>query len=203
MSLCILNWFIVNTNAGNLIRKCYSETQCDYLLISGNKTVAGAQHLKQTSQSIFRAGKFELHKWHSNVPSLEQPTLYEETVEEWPITHQNENQSYAKDQLGVKQGETKPLGVPWDKWKDTIQTSFPDPIMKATKRDIPGKITKIYDPLGLASLITLEGKFLYREVCESRIPWDQEVHWRGECQNCCSCLCWIAAIPCYMVFHSI
>ena len=141
-------------------------------LISGNKTVAGAQHLKQTSQSIFRAGKFELHKWHSNVPSLEQPTLYKETVEERPITHQNENQSYAKDQLGVKQGETKPLGVPWDKRKDTIQTSFPDPITKATKRDVPRKITKIYDPLGLASLITLEGKFLYREVCESRIPWD-------------------------------
>ena len=38
------------------------------------KTVAGTQHLKQTSQSIFRTGKFELHKWHSNAPSLEQPT---------------------------------------------------------------------------------------------------------------------------------
>ena len=33
MSLCILNWFIVNTNGGNLIRTCYSETRRDYLLI--------------------------------------------------------------------------------------------------------------------------------------------------------------------------
>lgn len=84
-------------------------------LISGDKNVAGAQHLRQTSQSIFRAGEFELHKWHSNAPSLEQPTPHEETMEERPTTHQNENQSYAKDQLGVKQGETKLLGVPWDK----------------------------------------------------------------------------------------
>ena len=33
MSLCILNWVIVNTNRGNLIRTCYSETQQDYLII--------------------------------------------------------------------------------------------------------------------------------------------------------------------------
>ena len=33
MSFCILNWFIVNTNSGNLIRTCYSETRRDYLLI--------------------------------------------------------------------------------------------------------------------------------------------------------------------------
>lgn len=144
-------------------------------LISGGKTVAGAQDLKQASQSIFRAGKFELHKWHSNVPSLEQPTPQEETMEERPTTHQNGSQSYAKDQLGVKQGETKLLGVPWDKREDTIQTSFPTPIMKATKREVLGKIAKIYDLLGLASAITLEGKLLYRDVCETRIPWDQEL----------------------------
>ena len=144
-------------------------------LISGDKTVAGAQHLKQASQSIFRAGKFELHKWHSNVPALEQPSPHEETIKELPTTHQSENQSYAKDQLGVKKGETKLLGVPWDKREDTIQTSFPDPISKATKREVLGKIAKIYDPLGLASPITLEGKFLYREMCEARIPWDQEL----------------------------
>ena len=130
-------------------------------LISGDKTVAGLQHLKQTSQSIFRAGKFDLHKWHFNAPSLEQPTPHKETIEERPTFHQNENQSYAKNQLGVKQGETKLLGVPWDKREDTIQTSFPDPITKATKREVLRKIANIYNPLGLASPITLEGKFLY------------------------------------------
>ena len=40
-------------------------------LISSDKTMAGAWHLKQALQSIFRAGKFELHKWHSNRLSLE------------------------------------------------------------------------------------------------------------------------------------
>ena len=30
---CILNWFIVNTNGGNITRMCYSETRHDYLII--------------------------------------------------------------------------------------------------------------------------------------------------------------------------
>ena len=105
-------------------------------------------------------------------------------MEERPTTHQNENQSYAKDQSGVKQGEIKLLSVPWDKQEDKIQSSFSNPIPRATKREVLRKISKIYDPLGLASPITLEGKFLYREVCEARIPRDQklpqglEIHWQ-------------------------
>lgn len=74
-------------------------------LISGGETVTDTQHLKQTSQSIFREGKFELHKWHSNVPSLEGPTPLEETKteEEQPTTPLDASQSYAKCQMGVKQ----------------------------------------------------------------------------------------------------
>ena len=53
-------------------------------LIGGERIVADARHLKQTLQSIFRAGKFELHKWHSNVPSLGQPTPEEQTTEGQP-----------------------------------------------------------------------------------------------------------------------
>ena len=38
----------------------------------------------------------------------------------------------------------------------------------------PGKLAKIYDPLGLASPITLEGKMLYRQACELRTPLDYQ-----------------------------
>ena len=92
-----------------------------------------------------------------------------------PTIPQGESHSYAKDQLGVKQGETKLLSVPWNKEEDTIQITFSAPITNTTKRELLGKIAEIYDPLGLASLITLKGKILYREVCETRIPWDQKL----------------------------
>ena len=36
-------------------------------------------------------------------------------------------------------------------------------------------LAKIYDPLGLASPVTLIGKQLYRDVCDEKIPWDTQL----------------------------
>ena len=69
-------------------------------------------------------------------------------------------------------GETKLLGRPWNKTVETIEVAFPVPIVKVTYREIHRKIANIYDPLGLASLVTLAGKMLYRETCDARVPWD-------------------------------
>ena len=55
---------------------------------------------------------------------------------------------------------------------DTIEVTFSAPIVKVTKREILRKISKIYDPSGLASPVTLAGKILYRETCHARVPWD-------------------------------
>ena len=83
--------------------------------------------------------------------------------------------SYVEDQLGVKPGDTTLLGVPWDKENDTIKVNFPDRSNEVTKRGVLGKIAKIYDPLGIVSPTTLQGKLIYREACDSRIPWDREL----------------------------
>ena len=44
--------------------------------------------------------------------------------------------------------------------------------MPATKRGILRKLARIYDPLGLVSPLTLEGKLVYRDVCDAKLPWD-------------------------------
>ena len=74
--------------------------------------------------------------------------------------------------MGVKMGKTKLLGRPRNKTVETIEVAFPVPIVKVTYREIHRKIANIYDPLGLASLVTLAGKMLYRETCDARVPWD-------------------------------
>ena len=48
----------------------------------------------------------------------------------------------------------------------TISTAEP------TKRGILGKVAKIYDPLGLASPVTLSGKMLFRDACDTKFAWD-------------------------------
>ena len=134
-------------------------------LISGGKTVTETENLKKSCVTIFGTARFELHKWHSNDPALETETNQVEATEP----------SYVEDQLGVKPGDTTLLGVPWDKENDTIKVNFPDRSNEVTKRGVLGKIAKIYDPLGIVSPTTLQGKLIYREACDSRIPWDREL----------------------------
>jgi hypothetical protein len=67
------------------------------------------------------------------------------------------------------------LGLPWDKVEDTISISFPQKTAATTKREILRFLASIYDPLGLTSPVSLVGKFIYREVCDQKLPWDKEI----------------------------
>ena len=137
-------------------------------LIGGGTTTAEAQNLKEAATIVFQEAKFQLHKWHSNEASLE--------TENEPSEPVREEQSYAKSQLGVKAGETKLLGLPWNKADDKIAVQFQkSEVSTPTKREVLSNIAKIYDPLGVVSPTSLIGKLLYREICDRKIPWDKEL----------------------------
>lgn len=130
-------------------------------IISGGRDKIVVEKLKQLAIKLFGEANFILHKWHSNIPDLEGDTVPEE------------DQSYAKSQLGVKQHETKILGLTWNKKSDTVSVSFPQFEVEPTKRGILQKLASCYDPLGLAAPIMLVGKTIYRETCELEKSWDQ------------------------------
>ena len=135
-------------------------------LVSGGETIEKAQQLKETASEIFNDATFQLHKWHSNVPALEdaQTHLPSSTAE-----------TFAKQQLGVKSGQSALLGLSWDKKDDVIKIEIPSGKAQATKRGILGKIAKIYAPLGLIAPVTLQGKFLHRDCCDAKLPWDNKL----------------------------
>ena len=114
---------------------------------------------------MFGEAKFNMHKWNCNEPQLESENVV-------PV---DEQQSYAKQQLGVKEGETKMLGLPWSKKEDMIAVTFPEEPVNITKRGILRFLAVVYDPLGIAAPTMLVGKLLYHEVCESHLPWDENV----------------------------
>ena len=37
-------------------------------------------------------------------------------------------------------------------------------------------MAKIYDPLGLIAPLTLTAKQIYRELCETKAPWDAKIN---------------------------
>ena len=46
---------------------------------------------------------------------------------------------------------------------------------KYTKCIILSHLASIYDPLGFISPVCLLGKIVYRESCELKLPWDEEI----------------------------
>ena len=72
--------------------------------ISGDPTVTDAKKLKRETAEVFVDARFELHKWHSNVPDLE-------------TTSSDDEPTFAKQQLENKlnRGKSKLLGIPRDK----------------------------------------------------------------------------------------
>ena len=117
--------------------------------------------------AIFREGRFKLQKWHSKVPSLDEPPSSEKAAEQHSTTQLEASHSLATPEeetagkqpttvleyhMDVKKEETKLLSAPWNKTVDTIEVAFPTPIVKVTKREILRNISKIYDHLGLAWL---------------------------------------------------
>ena len=78
--------------------------------------------------------------------------------------------------MGVTPQECKILGLPWNKVDDTLSVQFPrEEIKTPTKRETLRKLAKIYDPLGLSAPITLQGKFISRKICDTKIAWDADL----------------------------
>ena len=44
-----------------------------------------------------------------------------------------------------------------------------------TKRGVLAYLAKVYDPLGLVSPVLLEGKLIFRDICEARMQWDAPI----------------------------
>ena len=64
----------------------------------------------------------------------------------------------------------KILGHNWDKRKDTLELpvqQFSDE-QSVTKRAILSHLGSTYDPLGIISPTTAEGKRIYREACDEK-----------------------------------
>ena len=111
-------------------------------LMKSAQDVSELEDFKQQSKMILEDAKFLVHKWESNV-----------------------------DKLDEEPNPSKTLGYKWDKREDTLKFSAQriNDEMPVTKRHILRELNSIYDPLGIISPTTVEGKRIYREACEENI----------------------------------
>ena len=123
---------------------------------------------KNEATEIMSEAGFELHKWHSNCPSVES------------TTHQNDSETtYAKTVVGnPSTSETKVLGVPWDKKTDVMTINFDTCIevqKPITKRKVIAAINSVYDILGWSSPVMITAKLIFVEICLLKKHWDEEL----------------------------
>jgi hypothetical protein len=131
----------------------------------GGSNIEEVAEKKATTTEVFEDATFALHKRHSNRKELENDNA-KSTSDVGP--------TYAKQQLGSNSSEAKLLGLPWDKNEDTLSVTIGKEKSASTKRGVLSALAKIYDPLGIVSPTTLQGKIMYREICESNVAWDGE-----------------------------
>ena len=82
-------------------------------LVTGGNNLEEVKEIKKNSVQLFKKGSFNLHKWKSNMPTLESD---------------NSNQSqltYAKQVLNQGSNETKILRLDWNKQNDTLSVVTP------------------------------------------------------------------------------
>ena len=107
---------------------------------------------------------FTIHKWHSSASELE-PTNKVSTGPEG-LTNAISYLSRSRQPVG------KLLSLPWDRQRNTMSVTLTPDRGTMTKRGVLSNLTKIYDPLGLASSSFLTGVHICRDIWDTKFPWD-------------------------------
>ncbi|CAG5036867.1 unnamed protein product [Parnassius apollo] len=119
---------------------------------------------------LHKRASFQLRGWASNRPE---------------VLCKMENK-YKSDSasLGDKEHTERTLGLIWNIKRDIISFSkglrnTPEEVMEGlrppTKREITSAVMSVFDPLGLASPITIQAKSLIQQVWRTGISWNEEV----------------------------
>ncbi len=139
--------------------------ECDFYVDDGLKSlpmVEAAVSLLKRTQNIFARSNVRLHKIASN---------RKEVMEAFP------SQDYASDLKDLDlDTDNLPiqcnLGLNWDLKSDHFIFQVPDAVKPFTRRGVLSTINSLFEPLGFAAPVTIQGKFILRDLSLGNIAWD-------------------------------
>lgn len=128
-------------------------------------TVKDAIGTIEGARAILQRYNIRLHKIASNSS---------EVMDHFPETERSESSSIKG--LGVAQAQSI-LGLAWDIKRDELYLQVDLPDKPFTRRGMLSIVGSLYDPLGMISPITLQGKCLQREIMLKSKSEDGECDW--------------------------
>lgn len=135
--------------------------------LSGSHSIESAKQLQKDLDTLFSSGKLTLRKWASNEARV---------LENIPIENRALNMTFEID----KYDSIKTLGVYWapntDELHFTIDMSKLSQSLRITKRKLLSDASKLFDPCGILSPITIKAKIMMQEIWKKGTDWDSLVH---------------------------
>ena len=165
-------------------------------IISGDSDDIGAYKLYKRAKSRLAEGRFNARKFVSNSTKLmsqiqenerllenscqgDQSIASKENVE----SVMGEDESYAKS--ATHSGSSLPatekvLGVHWNREEDQLVLDLKEVLedsslddLSPTKRDVARITSKIYDPMGFITPVTVKMKLFCQSLCKRKMGWDE------------------------------
>ena len=136
----------------------------DDALVSVSSVEEGVQlaaHLRQ----LCRTGAFNLRKFASNNA---------EFLRSIPVEDRSKN----AQTLDLAMDSLKPeraLGMLWSVDDDSFRFRFVDRQRPVTRRGILSTVSGLFDPLGIVSPVTLQGRVLVQKLCSMSCGWDDVI----------------------------
>ena len=128
-------------------------------LITGGTSVEEVKNLKTQIDTILRQAGFSLRKWASNKEEVLKDT-------------ENNDANY----IITNKDNQKTLGLSWDTIRDELTYSVDlNTTNEVTKRSILSCISKIFDPLGALSPITMKAKLIVQNLWKEQLDWDDPI----------------------------
>ena len=127
-------------------------------IISGFPTEAELISFYSHTRPLFTKAGFNLRSWGSNSEALVECAK--------------------RDGVLDKDREVKVLGMKWNIESDTLAFAKQDLTLTkkyVTKREILKQSSKIYDPLGIISPITVRAKMFIQDLWKRKLDWDQKL----------------------------
>ncbi|XP_046141146.1 uncharacterized protein LOC123987688 [Osmia bicornis bicornis] len=128
-------------------------------ILAGADDEKAALELRRQVISILHSGGFDLSKWASNKPSLQEADEFQTCV--------------FQDYPGVST-----LGVVWRPNTDTFSLRVLPPLNETTrytKRRILSEVASLFDPLGWAAPVLIFAKILMQDLWTIGAEWDEDL----------------------------
>ena len=156
--------FILYATLSHHLLQNNTPISCDILnnlyvdnVISGSSSENEVICYYHDARKLLSEACFNLRAWVTNSPQLRAITQQEKTAD-----------TAIPNNI---------LGILWNPISDHLSLSFKGPLttgtLLTTKRELLQELSKVFDPLGIATPVTIQAKLLIQKIWTAQIEWDE------------------------------